>query len=165
MNRIPEPSEPVAKRSTMIPLYGPRADNVESRKKFLQAFVTVYREHVDGFKKAKKEKGRRDKKMEWRIRLEEAKRKRGEASASHAASSSRDSASANYKVSRNYTTSHSNYDGVSSFAGAKKYNIKISSTASLHGKIGVNDTKIGQSSGKRRISKAERKRMKRQKTK
>ena len=43
--------------------------NENQRDSFIEQFNTLYLEHIEGFKKVKKEKGEKERNMEWRVRL------------------------------------------------------------------------------------------------
>ena len=88
---MPELRGASAKRSVFLPLgeldKGGSSGAAHHEERFMERFNALYFEHISGFKKAKKEKGEKERNMEWRLRLAE-KRKRDSARASAASSSS-----------------------------------------------------------------------------
>ena len=63
------------KESVFVPL-GPLNDDVQ-RDQYITEFNILYGEHIEGFKKIKKEKGDKERNMEWRQRLKRKQERNG----------------------------------------------------------------------------------------
>ena len=79
------------KESVFLPL-GPLKDE-DQRDQYMNEFNILYEEHIEGFKKIKKEKGEKERNMEWRQRLKRKKEENSGGGSSSSGSSSSSSSS------------------------------------------------------------------------
>ena len=93
------------KESVFVPL-GPLNDDVQ-RDQYITEFNILYGEHIEGFKKIKKEKGDKERNMEWRQRLKRKQEKNGGSNGGGSSSSSSSSSSSNDSSSSSNNSSKS----------------------------------------------------------
>ena len=139
------------KESVFVPL-GPLNDDVQ-RDQYITEFNILYGEHIEGFKKIKKEKGDKERNMEWRQRLKRKQERNGGSSgggggggsSSISSSSSSKSRNASGRGRQKHKQNEGDRDRLKAIQAYKKLKAERGSKGNLHNRFETNARSKGNS--------------------